>query len=62
MENKWLKNKIYLGGGFYKYKCLHDNCSYARMMYKTIHPEYNSSIYSKYCDYHYNLNKMNENL
>ena len=53
MENKWLQNKIYYGGGFYKYKCVHDNCKFPRMMYKEIHPEYNYSIYSKYCGYHY---------
>ena len=54
MENKWLVNKIYLGGGYYKYKCMHNDCKFTRMMHKPNDPEYNTSIYSKYCVYHYN--------
>ena len=61
MDTQWLKNKTYIGGGSYKYKCSHDNCTFPRMMHKEIHPEYNYSIYSKYCGYHYILNKINEN-
>ncbi len=54
MENKWLSNKIYMGDGIYKYKCSHNECPNTRMMHRPTDPEYNSSIYSKYCNYHYN--------
>ncbi len=53
MDKQWMNNKMYIGGGFYKYKCSFDNCSYSRMMHKPSDPEYNTSIYSKYCGYHY---------
>ena len=61
MENKWMTNKINLGGGVYKYKCSIDDCPYTRMIHHPKHPEYNLSIYSKYCGYHYKLNFINCN-
>jgi hypothetical protein len=56
MENQWLKNKISIGQGCYEYKCSKNDCKSTRMMHKPHHPEYNSSIYSKFCYYHYNTN------
>jgi hypothetical protein len=52
-SNKWMTNKIKLEDGRYAYKCSHNNCPHSRMMHKPHHIEYNSSIYSKYCTYHY---------
>lgn len=57
MEKKWMNNKVYFGGGFYKYKCSEENCIYSRKLHQPNDPEYNSSIYSKYCNYHYIFNK-----
>ncbi len=53
MDKQWMNNKMYIGGGFYKYKCVIDKCIYFRMLHKPGDPEYNTSIYSKYCCYHY---------
>lgn len=58
MEKQWLKNKISLGEGNYAYKCIKDNCTFTRVMHKPTDPEYNSSIYSKFCYYHYKINNL----
>jgi hypothetical protein len=52
-SNKWMANKIKLDDGIYAYKCSYYNCPNSRMMHMPHHSEYNSSIYSKYCSYHY---------
>jgi hypothetical protein len=58
MHNLWLSNKIYIGNGFYKYKCKHINCSKPRVIHKPDDINYNVSIYSDYCIFHYKQNEM----
>jgi hypothetical protein len=53
INKEWLQNKVYFGQGCYAYKCSNNDCKSTRMMYRPTDPEYNSSIYSKYCSYHY---------
>ena len=58
MNKEWLKNKISIGNGIYKYKCEFNNCNKQRVMYKLNDANYNSSIYSNYCQYHYKVMDM----
>jgi len=57
MHSAWVSNKIYIGNGFYKYKCKHINCSKQRVIHNPNDINYNFSIYSDYCNFHYK--KMN---
>ena len=58
MENPWTKNKIYIGNGIFKYKCTYINCSKPRIIHKPNDINYNVSIYSDYCTYHYKTESM----
>ena len=56
MEIKWLANKIIIGNGSYKYKCTHNNCYQPRVMHQPDDINYNTSIYSIYCNFHKKIN------
>ena len=58
MDNPWSSNKIYIGNGSFKYKCMHNNCSEPRIIHKPTDINYNVSIYSNYCNYHYKMMNM----
>ncbi len=53
MDILWMRNKIYNGKGCYKYKCKHINCDKPRKIHDVNDINYNVSIYSDYCNYHY---------
>ncbi len=53
MENIWETNKVKCSNGTYKYKCMYTNCSKPRIMHKSDDINYNTSIYSEYCAFHY---------
>lgn len=58
MDKQWMKNKVSLGNGYYYYCCKHDNCKKPRVMHKPNDLNYNTSIYSDYCNYHYKTMSM----
>ncbi len=58
MDNSWMNNKINMGNGCYKYKCKYTNCSKPRIIHKKNDYNYNVSIYSDYCNYHYKTENM----
>jgi hypothetical protein len=62
MHYPWTANKIYIGNGSYKYKCKHINCSKSRIIHKPDDINYNVSIYSDYCNYHYKIENMKNTL
>ncbi len=62
MDNKWMNNKIYMGSGTYKYKCKYPNCSKPRIIHKPTDYNYDVSIYSDYCSYHYKTMNMNNTI
>ncbi len=62
MDNPWMKNKIYNGNGCYKYKCKEFNCCKPRILHDTNDINYNFSIYSDYCNYHYKKNEMHRTI
>ena len=57
-----MKNKIYNGNGFYSYKCTHEKCCEPRIMHQPDDINYNVSIYSNFCAYHYKVNNMKNTL
>ena len=62
MHSSWATNKIYIGNGSYKYKCKYSNCSKSRIIHKPDDINYNVSIYSDYCNYHYKTENMKNTL
>ena len=54
----WKNNKKSIGNGSYKYKCKNINCSEPRIIHKPDDINYNRSIYSDYCNYHYKSMNM----
>jgi hypothetical protein len=62
MHSVWVANKIYIGNGFYKYKCKHINCYKPRAIHKPNDANYNVSIYSDYCNFHYKKLNMKDTI
>ncbi len=64
MDNPWMKNKIHYRetNGFYQYKCKEGNCCNPRILHKKDDINYNVSIYSDYCKYHYKKNEMHRTI
>ncbi len=58
MDNHWIANKINIGNGSYKYKCKDSECCKPRKLHEIDDINYNKSIYSDYCQYHYKVLNM----
>ncbi len=61
-KQAWMSNKIYIKNGVYKYKCTNPNCNNPRIMHEPNDINYDVSIYSIYCKYHYKFYNMKNTL